>query len=124
MSDLAVYDLDRLYAGQAVSYLIDMQSRALRELAIEIDTSDMLVAEWAGESVAVRRQSIPVERLLHEELRLRVERAGRLVEDQDLRIPQERPRDRDPLELPARQVRPALAEPQIDELRRGFNARW
>jgi murein DD-endopeptidase MepM/ murein hydrolase activator NlpD len=58
----AYYDLDRLHAGQAVSYLIDMQSRALRQLAVEIDASDMLVAEWAGAGVEVRRQSIPVER--------------------------------------------------------------
>ncbi len=42
-----------------------------------------------------------VERLLHEPLGLRVERARRLVEHEDRRIAQDRARDRDALLLPA-----------------------
>src|SRR5215472_11962991 len=48
--------------------------------------------------------------LLDEALRLGVERARRLVEDQDRWAVDERARDRDALALAAREVRSALAE--------------
>jgi len=44
------------------------------------------------------RQQV-VKGLLHDALGLAVERAGRFVEEQDLRIFDDRPRDRDPLLL-------------------------
>ena len=43
-----------------------------------------------------------VERLLHQRLALRIERAGRLVEQQDRRVAQDRPGDGDPLPLAGR----------------------
>ena len=43
-------------------------------------------------------------------LRRRVDRRGRVVEDQDPRVDQERARDRDPLALTARERDPALAD--------------
>ena len=46
-----------------------------------------------------------------------VEVAGRLVEDQDLRPPQQRPGDRQPLPLAAREVGPALADDRLVPLR-------
>src|SRR5438093_951961 len=52
----------------------------------------------------------PVERLLHEPLRLGVERARRLVEHEDWRIAQDRARDRDPLLLTAREAVATLAD--------------
>ena len=50
------------------------------------------------------------ERILHQQLRLGVERRGRLVENQDRRVLQQRARDREPLPLPARQPLAALAD--------------
>ncbi|KAJ6798774.1 PGP1 isoform X1 [Iris pallida] len=55
----------------------------------------------------------PAQRLLHAPLRLRVERAGRLVEQQDPRLLEERPRDRDPLPLPPGELRPSLPDPRL-----------
>ena len=52
----------------------------------------------------------PVERLLHEPLGLGVERARRLVEDEDRRVAQDRARDRDPLLLAAGEAVAALAD--------------
>src|SRR5262249_11203013 len=46
-------------------------------------------------------------------LRLAVEVARRLVHDEDLRVPDDRPRDRDPLALAAREVRAALADRRV-----------
>src|SRR5262249_18426657 len=57
---------------------------------------------------AVRHQA--VDRLLDQALRFGIERAGRLVEDEDGRIAQQRPRDRDALALPAAEPRVALAQ--------------
>ena len=61
-----------------------------------------------GEHRAPRDQ--PVERLLDLVLRLGVDGAGGLVEDQDARVVQDRPRDRDALALAARERVPALAD--------------
>ncbi len=47
---------------------------------------------------------------LDQRLALAVERRGRLVQDQDARIGQDRPRDRHPLPLAARELHPALAD--------------
>ena len=59
----------------------------------------------------------PVDRLLHQPLRLGVQRAGGLVEDQDGRVAEQRPGDRDPLPLAAREPGPALAEQRVVALR-------
>src|SRR5579875_1220303 len=55
----------------------------------------------------------PVERLLDEPLGLGVERGGRLVEDEDRRVAEDRPRDRDPLLLAAREAVAALADDRV-----------
>ncbi len=59
----------------------------------------------------------PLERLLHEQLVVRVERARRLVEQQDRRVLENRARDRDALPLSARQPHAALAEKRVVPLR-------
>ena len=48
----------------------------------------------------------------------RVERRGRLVEDHDRRVLQQRARDRDALLLAARELQPALADDRVVALRR------
>ena len=50
------------------------------------------------------------ERRLHGALAFRIERGGRLVEQQQRRILQDRARDREPLPLSSRQPQPALAD--------------
>src|SRR5207244_4869311 len=58
--------------------------------------------------------------LLHRLSQLVVERTERLVQQEDARAQDERPRKRDPLLLPARELRRpvVLAPPQVDELER------
>ena len=53
------------------------------------------------------------QRLLHVRFELRVERARRLVENQNLRPPQKRARDREPLPLSARQLDAAVADGRV-----------
>ena len=50
------------------------------------------------------------QRILHQQLRLAVERRGRLVEDEDRRVPQDGAGDGQALALTARQPLPALAD--------------
>ncbi len=50
-------------------------------------------------------------------LRRRVDRCGRVVEDEDARVDREGPRDRDPLPLPARERDAALADDGVVALR-------
>ena len=59
----------------------------------------------------------PLERLLHEQLRLRIERARGLIQQEDRRILEDRARQRDALALTARQPRAALAEERVVALR-------
>ena len=59
------------------------------------------------------------QRLLHGQLAFRIERAGRLVEQQDGRIAQDGAGERDALALAAGQRHAALAEPRCVALRPG-----
>ena len=58
-----------------------------------------------------------VERLLHQSLAFRIERAGRLVQQQDRRVAQHRPGNGDPLPLSCRQRHAALPEHGVVALR-------
>ena len=58
-----------------------------------------------------------LELLLDLALELRVERRSRLVEDQDRRIAQQRPRNRDALPLATRQQRAAVAHHGVEPAR-------
>ena len=55
----------------------------------------------------------PVQAALDRRLDLRVQRAGRLVEQQDRRVLQHHPRDRDPLALAAGQLHAAFADMRV-----------
>src|SRR5215469_7833737 len=57
-----------------------------------------------------------VDGVLHEALRLGIELAGGLVQNEDGRVPQHRPGDGDPLALAPGQPRPALAEDGVVSL--------
>ena len=61
----------------------------------------------------------PLQRLLHLRLALGVERAGRLVEQQDRRVLQEGAGDGDPLALAAGQPRAGLADQGVVALAAG-----
>ena len=98
-----------------------LRVRAARDDAAVIHDDDTVGLLHGGQPVrdddrrALRHELF--ERLLHEQLALRVERARRLVEQQDRRILENRARDRDALPLPARQPRAALAEERVVALR-------
>ena len=71
---------------------------------------------WAMTSV-VRPARQPLQRLLHRALALGVERAGRLVEQQDRRVAQDRAGDREALALAAGEHHAALADLGVVALR-------
>ncbi|RMF25523.1 MAG: hypothetical protein D6760_00825, partial [Deltaproteobacteria bacterium] len=57
-----VYDLDRVYAGQAIALDVDGRGNDLRRLALDIDPQTRLVAERQADSVVARRDPIQFER--------------------------------------------------------------
>ena len=63
--------------------------------------------------IVVRPDLQSIERLLDQPLGLVVERARRLVEQQDRRILEDRPGDRHALALPARQAHAAVADDRV-----------
>ena len=67
--------------------------------------------------IVVRLCGDAVERLLDRLLGAAVERAGRLVQDQDRRVLEQGAGDRDALLLAARQLEPALADHRLIALR-------
>ena len=71
---------------------------------------------WAT-MIVVRPGAQPGERLLHGGLALGVERAGRLVEQQDARVAQQGAGQRDALALPAREALAAGADPGREAFR-------
>ena len=73
-------------------------------------SASRIVESRCAIAIVVRPCGESVERLLDEPLGLRVERARRLVEDEDRRVAQDRPRDRHPLLLAAREAVAALAD--------------
>ncbi len=83
------------------------------EDAVGADDARQPVREDQGR--ASRRQA--VDRLLDHRLVLRVHRGERFVENEDRRIPQQRPGDRQALALAARQQDPALADHRVVTLR-------
>src|SRR5436190_9541801 len=90
--------------------------------AAVIEHDDLIGAAHGREPVRDRdrRPALgePVQRLLDEPFGLGVERACRLIEDEDRRVPQDRPRDRDPLLLAAREAVAALTDDRVVALRR------
>ena len=69
----------------------------------------------------VRPCSSASSRLLHQALGRRVERAGRLVEQQDRPVGEQRARDRQALLLAAGQRDAALAERRVEALRQALD---
>ena len=69
-------------------------------------------AQAVRDEEARARAHDALERALHDRLALGVERARRLVEDQDPRVLQQRARDGQALPLAAGEVDAALAEPR------------
>ena len=64
-------------------------------------------------AIVVRPSHQPLQRGLDQPLAHGVEGGGRLVEDEDPRILEQHPRDRDPLLLAARQLVAALADDRV-----------
>ena len=90
-----------------------LMSAGLRDAALAqhqdaVGVSHRGQAMGDDEAGAVVHQAL--QRLLHQRLRFAIERAGGLVQDQDSRVLQQRPRDGDALPLPAGEVDSALAQ--------------
>lgn len=71
--------------------------------------SAMVASRWAMTSVVRPSESASSARRI-----CRVQRRGRLVQDQDRRVPQEHPGNRQTLLLSARQLHPTLADDRIE----------
>lgn len=59
-----VYDLNRVYAGQALSLAVDTSAGQLKHLSLEIDRRNRLVVRRDETGLAVSRESIPYETTL------------------------------------------------------------
>ena len=59
-----VYNLNRVYAGQAMTMLLEKPNRELVRLELEIDPRTLLVAERNGDGIVARRETISYERSL------------------------------------------------------------
>lgn len=94
--------------------------RALLDARPLLDDDDLVCVDHGGEAVCDEDRGVAtvpdeaVEGALDRGLRRRVERRGRLVEQQQLRTAQQAARDCDPLPLPTREPLPTLTD-----LRRG-----
>ncbi len=101
--------------------------RALFDDAALVEHEDLVGAPDRGKAMrdhecrAVRQQA--GERIEDQRFRLGVEPGGRLVEHHDGRVPDHRARDSDPLALPTRQRRPALADDRVVPLGQGLDER-
>ena len=97
--------------------------RALRRDATVLEDDDLVGQRDRREPVGDHERRAPGHHLAQRELDLLlgrgVDRRGRVVEDQDPRIGQDRARDRDPLALAAGQRQPALADERVVALRQG-----
>ena len=65
----------------------------------------------------VRSSHEPKQRILDQPLRVAVERAGGFVEDQNRRVPEQCPGNRDPLPLATREPRTPLAQTGVVAVR-------
>ena len=95
--------------------------RAARDDAAVVEHDDLVRERDRREPVGDDQRRAAPHRLAQAEpdprLGRRVDRGGRVVEDQDARVDDECARDRDPLALPARERDPALADHGVVALR-------
>ncbi len=59
-----VYNLNRVYAGQAMTMLLEKPTRELVRLELEIDPQTLLIAERSDDGITARRETISYERRL------------------------------------------------------------
>src|SRR5439155_3948282 len=110
-------------------HLLTVERRGVHELVVTarvddaaaIEDDDAIDARDGGQSMRddERRRSIVerAQRFLHHRLELGVERAGRLIENQNVRPPQHGARDRNALPLAARQLHAAVADLGLEAVR-------
>src|SRR5690606_1976664 len=107
-------ELERGEAGVEAAPRRERLVRPVLDDAAPVEDEDAVGAADGREAVGDDERGAPlrqpVERLLHGPLALGVERARRLVEEEDGGVLQDGPRDGDPLALPARELHAPLAD--------------
>ena len=97
---------------------VELLVRAALHDAAGVEHDDLVGVADGGEPVGDHQHRPlphePLDRLLHQPLRLGIERAGRFVEDEDRRIAKQGPGDGDPLALPAGEPGAPLAEQGVE----------
>ena len=118
----------RVEAAVGRSALSCVPSSTIRPWSITmIRSAARTVARRWAMTIVVRSVDQPLERALDQPLAFRVERRGRLVEQQQRRVAQQRAGDGDALALAARQARAAFADDRCRALRAacaGTRRRW
>src|SRR5688572_17576258 len=118
---LAAEKLERRELGVQAALAHELVVLALRHQRTAIHDDDAIGMLHGGEAMRddERRAAFlqRFERPLNDHLGRRVERAGRLVEEQDGAIGEQRARDRQALPLSAGERHAALAELRVDALR-------
>src|SRR2546421_2250669 len=114
-------ELERREARIKAALAQELGVRALGDQRAALHDDDAIGVLHGGEAMRDRERGAPLlqrlERALYHELACRVERARRLVEQQDRAVGEQRPRDRQALALAAGERYAALAERSIDTLR-------
>ena len=101
-------------AGSARAARRDVPRSTIRPPSITTTSSasEIVDIRWATMNVVLPGHRL-AQAALDRRLGLRVHRRGRVVEDQDPRVGEQRPGDRDPLALAARERQPALADQRL-----------
>src|SRR6185312_5796281 len=95
--------------------------RALLDDVAGVEHDDAIALRRRGHAVRDEQErsllGLALERVQDRRLGLRVDRAQRIVEQEDRRLPRERARERDALPLAARELNAALADDGVELLR-------
>ena len=119
-----VGELQRGQPGVEAALADELIVPALGDDAALLHDDDAVGAQHRGEAMGDHQGGAAggkvLERLLHRALGFRVERRGRLVEQQDRRVAQDGAGDREPLALAAGEPHALLAEEGLEALRQAI----
>lgn len=115
---LLALEFDQVEVGASLALGQQLAVGAFLEDGAALDDGDRVAVLDGGEAMGHHDGGAPhhdpVQRVLHDLLRVRVQRAGGLVQQQNARVLQNGPRDGDPLLLPSRQLHSSLARVRVE----------